>query len=243
MNPPRIVPLAPEGNGYFSGLAGDASAGARYRYRLDGADGASRSRIAFSARGPPRTFRVIDRVLFRGRTSAGAASPAKGRSSTRCTSAPSRRRARGRRPPRSCRSWRALGITVIEMMPVADFPARFGWGYDGVNLFAPTRLYGTPDDLRALCRLGACAGHRRDPRRGLQPPRPGRNTTCGEFARDYFTDRYEKRMGRGDQLRRPEHPVPCASSSLERRVTGSTSSISTGCGSMRRSRSMSSPIT
>ena len=37
-------------------------------------------------------------------------------------------------------------------MPVADFPGRFGWGYDGVDLFAPTRLYGTPDDLRALRR-------------------------------------------------------------------------------------------
>jgi maltooligosyltrehalose trehalohydrolase len=33
-------------------------------------------------------------------------------------------------------------------MPVADFPGEFGWGYDGVNLFAPTRLYGQPDDFR-----------------------------------------------------------------------------------------------
>ena len=41
-----------------------------------------------------------------------------------------------------------LGITLLEVMPVADFPGRFGWGYDGVNLFAPTRLYGTPDDFR-----------------------------------------------------------------------------------------------
>ena len=41
-----------------------------------------------------------------------------------------------------------VGITVIEIMPIADFPGRFGWGYDGVNLFAPTRLYGTPDDCR-----------------------------------------------------------------------------------------------
>jgi maltooligosyltrehalose trehalohydrolase len=45
---------------------------------------------------------------------------------------------------------RELGVTVVEVMPVADFPGRFGWGYDGVNLFAPTRLYGTPDDLRAF---------------------------------------------------------------------------------------------
>ncbi|HEY3819896.1 MAG TPA: malto-oligosyltrehalose trehalohydrolase [Polyangiaceae bacterium] len=42
----------------------------------------------------------------------------------------------------------SLGISLVEMMPVADFPGRFGWGYDGVNLFAPTRLYGRPDNLR-----------------------------------------------------------------------------------------------
>ena len=46
------------------------------------------------------------------------------------------------------------GVTVLEVMPVADFPGDFGWGYDGVNLFAPTRLYGTPDDFRALRRSG-----------------------------------------------------------------------------------------
>src|SRR4029077_3384930 len=42
------------------------------------------------------------------------------------------------------------GITLIEVMPVADFAGTFGWGYDGVHLFAPTRLYGTPDDFRAF---------------------------------------------------------------------------------------------
>ena len=41
-----------------------------------------------------------------------------------------------------------LGVTTIEMMPVNDFSGTRGWGYDGVNLFAPTRLYGRPDDLR-----------------------------------------------------------------------------------------------
>jgi maltooligosyltrehalose trehalohydrolase len=43
-----------------------------------------------------------------------------------------------------------IGITTIELMPVADFAGTFGWGYDGVNLFAPSRLYGCPDDLRAF---------------------------------------------------------------------------------------------
>ena len=41
-----------------------------------------------------------------------------------------------------------LGITAIELMPVADFPGRFGWGYDGVLPFAPHGTYGTPDELK-----------------------------------------------------------------------------------------------
>ncbi len=44
----------------------------------------------------------------------------------------------------------AVGITALEVMPVADFVGEFGWGYDGVSIFAPTRLYGTPDDFRAF---------------------------------------------------------------------------------------------
>ena len=43
-----------------------------------------------------------------------------------------------------------VGITLLEIMPVAEFHGRFGWGYDGVDLFAPTRLYGVPDDFRAF---------------------------------------------------------------------------------------------
>ncbi len=43
-----------------------------------------------------------------------------------------------------------LGITAIELMPLADFPGSRGWGYDGVSLYAPARCYGHPDDLRQL---------------------------------------------------------------------------------------------
>lgn len=44
----------------------------------------------------------------------------------------------------------ALGITAIEIMPVAAFPGRRGWGYDGVLLYAPDASYGRPEDLKAL---------------------------------------------------------------------------------------------
>jgi malto-oligosyltrehalose trehalohydrolase len=44
----------------------------------------------------------------------------------------------------------ALGVTVIELMPIADFPGKRGWGYDGVLQFAPESAYGTPEDLKSL---------------------------------------------------------------------------------------------
>ena len=43
-----------------------------------------------------------------------------------------------------------LGITAVELMPLADFPGRWNWGYDGVLPFAPDASYGTPDELKAL---------------------------------------------------------------------------------------------
>src|SRR5690606_17243790 len=58
------------------------------------------------------------------------------------------------------RTWRAatsrlehlveLGITAVELMPIVEFAGEFGWGYDGVHLFAPYHLYGTPSDVRAF---------------------------------------------------------------------------------------------
>lgn len=47
-----------------------------------------------------------------------------------------------------------LGVTHIELMPVNEFSGAWGWGYDGVDLFAPHHRYGTPDDLKEL--VNAC---------------------------------------------------------------------------------------
>ncbi len=48
------------------------------------------------------------------------------------------------------RHLKKLGVSAIELMPVADFPGHRNWGYDGVDLFAPARCYGRPEDLRRL---------------------------------------------------------------------------------------------
>jgi maltooligosyltrehalose trehalohydrolase len=53
-----------------------------------------------------------------------------------------------------------LGVTTLEIMPLAEFPGTFGWGYDGVNLFAPTHIYGEPHDVQRFVdeahQLGLC---------------------------------------------------------------------------------------
>ncbi|HWX18590.1 MAG TPA: malto-oligosyltrehalose trehalohydrolase [Candidatus Binatia bacterium] len=87
-----------------------------------------------------------------------------------------------------------MGITLVEVMPVAEFPGRFGWGYDGVALFAPTRLYGTPDDFRKFVdeahRLGlgvildVVYNH-------LGPD----GNYLKHFSEDYFTGRHQNEWG------------------------------------------------
>jgi maltooligosyltrehalose trehalohydrolase len=49
-----------------------------------------------------------------------------------------------------------LGVTHVELMPVANFPGKRGWGYDGVDLYAPFNGYGEPDDMKNF--VNACHG-------------------------------------------------------------------------------------
>jgi maltooligosyltrehalose trehalohydrolase len=51
-----------------------------------------------------------------------------------------------------------LGVTIIELMPIADFPGNRNWGYDGVALYAPCHSYGAPDDLRHFINAAHHAG-------------------------------------------------------------------------------------
>jgi maltooligosyltrehalose trehalohydrolase len=153
-----VTALEPEA-GYFSGLVTNVADGARYRFKLDGGpalfpDPASR----FQPDGPHGPSQVIDPHSFVWNDRDWRGVPAEGQVLYELhvgTFTPEGTwAAAGARLPELA----SLGVTAVEVMPVADFPGRFGWGYDGTCLFAPTRLYGTPDDFRRFVDAAHAAG-------------------------------------------------------------------------------------
>ncbi len=147
----RDVALTAEPGGYFSGLVLGLAPGARYRLRMDArtdllSDPASR----FQPEGPFGPSEVIDPAAFVWTDAAWRGIPRDGHVLYELHV--------GTFTPAG--TWAAamevlpyladVGITTLEVMPVNDFDGPRGWGYDGVNFYAPTRLYGRPDELRAF---------------------------------------------------------------------------------------------
>ncbi|HZT86477.1 MAG TPA: malto-oligosyltrehalose trehalohydrolase [Stellaceae bacterium] len=187
--------LKPEAGGYFAGLVQHARPGMRYRLRLDDAerafpDPASR----FQPEGPHGPSQIVDPDAFTWSDGAWGGVPRENLVIYEVHVGTFTPAGTWRAAAAELAELAALGITCIEMMPVGDFPGRFGWGYDGVNLFAPSRLYGTPDDLRAF----VDAAHRVGIAVILDVVYnhfgPSGNY-LGCFAGDYCTDRYKNEWG------------------------------------------------
>ncbi len=141
----RSQAMAAAGDGWFT-VEAAAPEGARYRYRIDGAtevpDPASRWQPE-GVHGPSALYR-----------------DAYARRHDRWQGRPWREAVVYELHAGSCGGYAgvraqlprlaALGITAIELMPLAQFPGTRNWGYDGVLPFAPAHAYGTPDELKAL---------------------------------------------------------------------------------------------
>lgn len=144
-------PLTAEGNGYFSGII-NAGAEANYRFRVDGnaehfyPDPASR----YQPWGPHGSSRVVNPTAFAWTDANWRGRSLKGQVCYEMHVGTFTREGTWKAAAAQLEELARIGITVVEMMPIADFAGNFGWGYDGVNLFAPTHLYGSPDDLRAF---------------------------------------------------------------------------------------------
>jgi maltooligosyltrehalose trehalohydrolase len=185
-----------DADGVHSCLATGIGAGARYKFRIDGGDAFPDPRSRFQPDGVHGPSEVIDHAAFewsdrewRGLTMerlvvyelhVGTYTP-EGTFIALIDQLPEIAR---------------LGVTAIEIMPVADFPGRWNWGYDGVALFAPSRAYGRPDDLRRL----VDAAHRHNlgvlldvVYNHLGPD----GNYLGVYSADYFTDRHQTPWGNG----------------------------------------------
>jgi maltooligosyltrehalose trehalohydrolase len=156
---PLRIEMLPEAGGYYSLLVEAARAGSLYGFLLDEddylyPDPASR----FQPEGPHGRSRVIDPHSFRWTDTGWKGRGLRGQVIYELHVGTFTREGTWRAASRELRELASLGITVIEMMPVAEFPGKFGWGYDGVSLFAPTHLYGEPDDLRHFVNEAHAAG-------------------------------------------------------------------------------------
>lgn len=145
---PEYHPLQREEGGYFSGEA-PGGAGMGYRYRLNGKGEPLPDMVSrFQPDGPMGPSQVVNPAAFAWRDKEWGGLERNGQVMYEMhigTFTPEGTwEAAARELPELAR----LGITCVEIMPANDFPGPFGWGYDGVDLFAPKGEYGTPDDFR-----------------------------------------------------------------------------------------------
>lgn len=143
--------LNEESGGYWSGLIAEAKAGDRYRFRINEKetlypDPASR----FQPEGPHGPSQIIDPSKFAWTDDAWQGISPNNRVIYEMHIGTFTPEGTYRAAQRELEELAQLGITVIEIMPLAEFDGKFGWGYDGVDFFAPFHHYGTPDDLRAF---------------------------------------------------------------------------------------------
>ena len=147
----KTLLLKDEGSGYFSGVTDKVDSGDFYRFRLDDEkklypDPASR----FQPEGPHGPSAIIDSKAFAWQDNAWKGVVPEDVVLYEMHIGTFTQEGTWNAAAKELKRLAELGVTCIEMMPVAEFPGGFNWGYDGVCFFAPTRNYGTPDELRAF---------------------------------------------------------------------------------------------
>jgi maltooligosyltrehalose trehalohydrolase len=144
---PRLMEAEPDG--YFSCRVQSAQAGMRYRFRLDRGDRALPDPASrFQPEGPHGPSMIIAPDGFVWNDQSWRGVPRERLVIYEMHIGTFTQEGSWHGAAHELSSLAELGVTCIEIMPVAEFSGRFGWGYDGVNLFAPTRLYGGPNDFR-----------------------------------------------------------------------------------------------
>jgi maltooligosyltrehalose trehalohydrolase len=142
--------MTAEGDGYFSALVPAAGPGFRYKLRLDGGEAYPDPASRFQPDGPHGPSEVVDPSSFAWTDKSWRGLEERGQVLYEMHIGTFTREGTFAAAGAQLGELAGLGITTLEIMPLAEFPGRFGWGYDGVDLFAPFHGYGAPDDFRAF---------------------------------------------------------------------------------------------
>jgi maltooligosyltrehalose trehalohydrolase len=154
----RATALEPEQNGYFAARIEGLSVGSQYRFRLDSGDAFPDPASRFQPAGPHGPSEVIDPSAFDWTDQEWPGLKLAGQVITEVHIGTFTPEGTFKAAIAKLDALVDVGITAVEIMPVADFAGSFGWGYDGVNLYAPNRLYGTPDDFRGFVNAAHARG-------------------------------------------------------------------------------------
>lgn len=188
-----VVPLKKCEGGYFAGQA-VAPAGTLYRYRIDGADAFPDPASRFQPEGPHGPSEVINPASFAWSDAGWKGLATRGQVLYEMHIGTFTREGTYAAASEHLPYLKDLGVTAIELMPVNGFDGDFGWGYDGVNLFAPSHLYGRPDDLRAFVDRAHALGLGVILDVVYNHFGPSGNYLT-KFSRDYVTSRYATEWG------------------------------------------------
>jgi maltooligosyltrehalose trehalohydrolase len=143
-------PLVRAADGYHAGVVADARPGTRYKYRLDGGDAFPDPASRFQPEGPHGPSEVIDTSAFPWSDANWRGVSLRGQVIYEMHIGTFTVEGTWESAARELPLLADLGVTVLEVMPVAEFPGRFGWGYDGVDVFAPYHGYGRPEQFAAF---------------------------------------------------------------------------------------------
>ncbi|MEO7724857.1 MAG: malto-oligosyltrehalose trehalohydrolase [Chthoniobacterales bacterium] len=153
----RQLSLGEETGGYRSGRDPEGRAGDRYKYRLAGNDWPDPA-ARFNPEGVHAAAQVVDPLAYSWSDDEWTAPPLPELIIYELHIGTFTPAGTFRGAIEKLDHLVALGVTALEIMPVADFPGDRNWGYDGVSLYSPARVYGSPNDLRALVDAAHCHG-------------------------------------------------------------------------------------
>ena len=200
MHAMSAVPSSEASGGWWSATVPGAAPDARYGFRLDGGDLLADPRSARQPDGPAGLSQCYDQAAFGWTDTGWRGAPLPGTVLYELHMGTFTAEGTFDAAIERLDHLAALGIGAVELMPVAAFPGRHGWGYDGISLWAVHEPYGGPDGLKRF--VDACHARRLAVVLDVVYNHVGIGNRLADFG-PYFTDAHSTPWGPAVNLDQP----------------------------------------